>query len=39
MRDLQNQGWCVLQLWECEVENKPEEVLERLYNLLRMDES
>ena len=39
MRKLQKQGWRVLQLWECEVENKPEEVLERLDNFLRMVES
>jgi DNA mismatch endonuclease (patch repair protein) len=39
MRELQKQGWRVLQLWECEVENKPEEVLERLDNFIRMVES
>lgn len=39
MRELQKQGWRVLQLWECEIENKPEEVLERLNNFLRMVES
>ena len=36
IRELQKQGWRVLQLWECEIENKPEVVLERLNNFLRM---
>lgn len=39
IRELQKQGWRVLQLWECEIENKPEVVLERLNNFLRMVES
>lgn len=36
MIELQKQGWRVLQLWECEIENKPEEVLVRLDNFLRI---
>ena len=36
MRELRKQGWRVLQLWECEIENKPKEVLESLDNFLRM---
>lgn len=33
---LQEQGWRVLILWECEIENKHEEVLVRLSNFLRI---
>ncbi|MBL7083776.1 MAG: DNA mismatch endonuclease Vsr [Candidatus Aminicenantes bacterium] len=36
INELRKQGWRVLQLWECEVENKSEEVLERLDNFLRV---
>lgn len=38
-RELQKQGWRVLQLWECEIENKPKEVLERLNNFIKMVET
>ncbi|MCH7535804.1 MAG: DNA mismatch endonuclease Vsr [Bacteroidetes bacterium] len=34
MHELQKQGWRVLILWECEVENKSEELLEKLNNYL-----
>jgi len=34
MKDLKKQGWKVLRLWECEVENKPETVKKKLRRLL-----
>ena len=38
-RELRKQGWRVLRLWECEIERKPEEVLERLADFLSLVES
>lgn len=35
MRALRRQGWRVLRLWECEIEKKPEKVLEKLDAFLR----
>ena len=34
IRTLKDQGWKILQLWECEVEQKPEEVFDKLKNFL-----
>ena len=34
MHELQKRGWLVLQLWECEVNKKPDEVLEKIDNFL-----
>jgi G:T-mismatch repair DNA endonuclease (very short patch repair protein) len=34
MKDLKKEGWKVLRLWECEVENKPETVKKKLRRLL-----
>lgn len=39
MIELRKKSWRVLRLWECEIEKKPEEVLERLDKFLRMVES
>jgi DNA mismatch endonuclease (patch repair protein) len=33
-KELKKQGWKVLRLWECEVENKPETVKKKLRRLL-----
>lgn len=34
MRTLRKQGWKVLRLWECEIEKKPEKVIDKLRKLL-----
>jgi len=34
MRDLRKKGWKVLRLWECEIERKPERVINKLKKFL-----
>jgi len=34
MRDLRKKGWKVLRLWECEIERKPERVINKLRKFL-----
>jgi len=35
MRKLKKDGWKVLRLWECEIEKKPEKVIDKLKKLLQ----
>ena len=34
MRDLRRKGWKVLRIWECELERKPEKVIDRIRKFL-----
>lgn len=36
IRTLRREGWKVLRLWECDIENKSEKVTQRLKNFLKL---